>query len=96
MYDKKTLKLEDVRQMLHNNELMKKTYSGADGGIKVIKGFLTILKGEQTSNLCKLIGSIIVGDASTSTEKEDTTRHWHMRLGHMSERVFKSYTKRVL
>jgi len=25
MYDKKTLELEDVRQMLQNNELMKKT-----------------------------------------------------------------------
>ena len=33
-----------------------------------------------------MTGSIIVGDVSVSREKEDTTRCWHMRLGHMSER----------
>ena len=27
MYGKETLKMKDVRQMLQNNELMKKTYS---------------------------------------------------------------------
>jgi len=49
-------------------------FSGADGGIKVTKGSIKILKGEQTTNLYKLIGSIIVGDASAATKKEDTTR----------------------
>jgi len=47
-------------------------FSGADGGVKVTKGFITILKGERTTNLYKLTGSIIIGDASTATEKEDT------------------------
>ena len=41
--------------------------------IKVIKGSKTILKGERTANLYKMIGSIIVGDVSAATEK-DTTR----------------------
>jgi len=36
--------------------------------------------------LYKLIGSFIIGDTSATNEKEDTTRLWHMRLGHMSER----------
>jgi len=27
----------------------------------------------------------VIGDASVATEKDDTTRLWHMRLGHMSE-----------
>ena len=64
----------------------KYKFSGADGEIKVIKGSMTILKGERTLNLYKLTGSIIVGHASAATEKEDTTRLCHMRLGHMRER----------
>ena len=60
-------------------------FSGADGGIKVTKGSMTILKGEQIANLYKLTGSIIVGDALAATEKEDITRLWHMCLGHLSE-----------
>jgi len=32
----------------------------------------------------KLIENIIVGDASVAIEKEDTSKLWHMRLGHMS------------
>jgi len=47
---------------------------------------MTILKGERTTNLYKMTRSIIVGDASAATEKEDTTRLWHMHLRHMSER----------
>ena len=49
---------------------------------------MTILKGERATNLYKLTESIIVGDASAVTEKEDTTRLWRMRFGHMSERDF--------
>jgi len=60
-------------------------FSGADGGIKVTKGSMTILKRERTTNLYKMTRSIIVGDASPVTE-EDITRLWHTRLGHMSER----------
>ena len=44
-----------------------------------------ILKGEQTTNLYKLTGNIIVREASAVIEKEDTTRLWHMCLGHMSK-----------
>ena len=67
-------------------------FSGADGGIKVTRGFMTILKGERTTNLYKLTGSIIVGEPSAATEKEDTTRLWHMR--HMSERGLQALHKR--
>ena len=49
-------------------------FSCADGRVKVIKGSMTILKGERTANLYKMIRSIIVGDASAVTEKEDTIR----------------------
>jgi len=46
---------------------------------------MTILKGERKANLYKLTESIIISDASATTEKEDTTRLWHMRLGQVSE-----------
>jgi len=48
--------------------------SGADGAIKVTKGSMMILKSEQITNLYKLTGTIIIGDASVATEKEDTIR----------------------
>jgi len=35
---------------------------------------MMILKGERNANFYKLTGSITVGDASASTEKEDATR----------------------
>ena len=35
---------------------------------------MIILNGKQTANLFKMTGSIIVGDASAATEKEDTIR----------------------
>ena len=61
-------------------------FSGADGGIKVTKGSMMILNGEWITNLYKMIRSIIVSDTSATTDKKDTTRFWHTRLGHMSER----------
>ena len=60
-------------------------FSGADGAIKVTRVSMTILKRERITNLYKLTGSIIIGDASAVTEKENTIRIWHMRLGHMSK-----------
>jgi len=71
-------------------------FSGADGGIKVTKGSMIILKGERTGNLHKTIGSIIISEASATTEKE-TTRLGYMRVEHMSERDLQAlYNKRVL
>ena len=71
-------------------------FSGADGIIKVTRGSTTILKGERAANLYKLTGSIIVGDASAATEKEDTIRLYHMDFKHMSDEVFKHYIKGVI
>ena len=53
-----------------------------------------IVKGERIANLYKLTGSIIIGDASIATDKEDTTRLWHMRLGHTSERDLEALPKK--
>ena len=56
------------------------------GALKVTKGSMTVLKAECMVNLYKVIGSVVIGNASVATEKEDTTRLWLMRLRHMSER----------
>ena len=69
-------------------------FSSADGGIKVTKGSMMILKEKRIENLYKLAGSIIIGDASAAIEKEDITRFWHMRLRHMSERGLQALHKR--
>ena len=38
MYDKETLELEDFRQMLQSNKLMKKTYSTEEASRLIVKG----------------------------------------------------------
>jgi len=68
-------------------------FSGADGVIKFSRGYMKILKGERTTNLYKLTWIIIIGDASAVTEKKDTIRLWHMRLGHMSKRGLQTLHK---
>jgi len=55
-------------------EAQGRKFSGTDGGIKVNKSSVTILKRERTTTLYKMLGSITIGDASTTTEKENTTR----------------------
>jgi len=71
--------------LLRALEVQQCKFLGADGGIKVTKDSMMILKGERMVNLYKMIRSVIIGNASVTTEK-DTTRLWHMRLGYMSER----------
>ena len=94
MFDEQVRTLMNVRHVpdLKKNllslgalEVRGYKFSGTDGATKVTKGSMMILKGERTTNLYKLIGSFIIGDTSATNEKEDTTRLWHMRLGHMSE-----------
>ena len=68
-------------------------FKGTDGAsaLKVTKDSMTVLKTERTANLYKVIKSMVIGDASVATEKEDITRLWHICLGHM-RKVFKPYT----
>src|SRR3954464_15392387 len=49
-------------------------FSGEGGVIKVSRGSMTVLMGERVAKLYRMKGSIIAGDASVATEKEDTTR----------------------
>ena len=82
MFDGHVRTLTNVHHLpnLRNNllslealEAQECKFSGADEGIKVTKGSMTILKEERSSNLYKMIGSVINDDASTATEN-DTTR----------------------
>ena len=53
-----------------------------DGGLKVSLENLVVMKGIRRKNLYFLQGSAVTGRAMTTTSDEDTTRLWHMRLGH--------------
>ena len=62
-------------------------FSSTDGVLNVTKGSMTDFKVEHTTNLYKVIGNVVIGDASVASEK-DTIKLWHTRFGHMSERDF--------
>ena len=90
MFDGQVRSLTNVRHvpnlkknLLSLGDLKAREYkfSGANGAIKITKGSMMILKRERTANLYKLIGSIIIGDTSTTTtEKENITRLWNIIL----------------
>jgi len=93
MFDEHVRTLKDVRQVLDPRknllslgalEAQGYKFSGADGVLKVTKGFMMVLKEERTMNLYKVITSVMIGDAFVATK--DTSRLWYIRLEHMSER----------
>ena len=43
-------------------EAQKCKFSGTGGGIKVTKDSMTVLKGERSTNLYNMIGSVIISD----------------------------------
>ena len=72
----------------------------AEGGVlKVSKGALVVIKGQLSLGLYMLQGSTVIGSVSVSSSSDqnsDTTRLWHMRLGHMSEAGMSILSKRDL
>lgn len=96
MFDGKVRTLTNVR---HVPDLKKNLVSlgaltangckfvGEGTDLKVVKGSLVMIKGQRfAANLYKMIGSTVTGDAAVGSEEEveDTSKLWHMRLGHMS------------
>jgi hypothetical protein len=64
-------------------------YFGEGGVIRVCKGSLVVMKGNKRDRLYFLRGCVVTGSATVSSSDDpdsNTTRLWHMRLGHMSER----------
>ncbi|KAG9442249.1 hypothetical protein H6P81_018103 [Aristolochia fimbriata] len=74
-------------------------YSAEGGVMKISRGALTVMKGKKIGTLHVLDGSTVTGSvvvASSSMKESDTTKLWHMRLGHMSERGLNLLSKRGL
>ena len=64
-------------------------FSAEGGVLRVSKGSLIVMNGKKVNTLYILQGSTVTGDVVVSISEDpdlDTTRLWHMRLGHMSER----------
>ena len=72
-------------------------FSAEGGVLKITKGALVVMKACRSGNLYVLQGSTVTGVvAVSSTPKADTTRLWHMRLGHMGEKGLTLLSKRGL
>ena len=73
------------------------SYKSANGVMKVSKGVLTMTKGPKLArNIYKLMGTTILGGATTIEPELDNTTLWHMRLGHMGEHGMMELHKRKL
>ncbi|KAK2982593.1 hypothetical protein RJ640_002082 [Escallonia rubra] len=65
------------------------SYRAAGGVMKIMKGALVVMKGLKQNSLYLLQGSTVTGAAAVASSSDidsDTTKLWHMHLGHMSER----------
>lgn len=57
------------------------------GLLKVVKGSLTMMKGEIENDLYTLIGKIVIGVASpVENQKLDKVILWHLRLGYIGQK----------
>ncbi|KAK3020186.1 hypothetical protein RJ639_047130 [Escallonia herrerae] len=98
MHDGIVRTLTDVR---HVPELRKNLISlgtldsngcscrAAGGVMRIMKSALVVMKGLKQNSLYLLQGSTVTGAAAIASSFDidsDTTKLWHMRLGHMSER----------
>ncbi|PSS08126.1 Endonuclease [Actinidia chinensis var. chinensis] len=67
-----------------------------EGGVlKVVRGALVVLKGTRRGNLYFLDGSTVTGRVaiSNSSDESDTSKLWHMRLGHTGEKALQTLTR---
>ena len=72
-------------------------YSGEGNTLKITKGSLVVMRGHLNNGLYVLHGTTITGFARVSSfDDKDTTKLWHMRLGHMSQRGMNVLSKRGL
>ncbi|KAM7477355.1 hypothetical protein LguiA_025568 [Lonicera macranthoides] len=66
------------------------------GNLKVLSEAMVVMRGNNEGNLYFLQGSTVIGFASVTTEEIDTTRLWHMRLGHDGEKAMTVLSKQGL
>ncbi|CAL9003833.1 unnamed protein product, partial [Prunus brigantina] len=72
-----------------------------EGGVlKAVHGALVVMKGTRRNNLYFLQGSTVTGGAAVTeaadADSTDTTRLWHMRLGHAGEKALQGLVKQGL
>lgn len=61
-------------------------YKCENGGLRIYKGSLIVMKGKLTNILYSLIGKTIIGESINAISKnKEKTRLWHQRLGHVSQ-----------
>ncbi|KAE8675002.1 hypothetical protein F3Y22_tig00111708pilonHSYRG00525 [Hibiscus syriacus] len=78
---------------LHKNDFIPKADEDSET-IQIVKGALTVMKGKMTAgNIYRLLGSTIVGGVYYVESCDDTTKLWHIRLAHLSERVWAYFLK---
>lgn len=74
-------------------------YSAEGGVLKVTRGALVLMKAKRSSALYTLMGSTVTGAAAAASppmSESETTKLWHIRLGHMSEKGMTMLSKRGL
>ncbi|KAK2992057.1 hypothetical protein RJ640_016987 [Escallonia rubra] len=67
--------------------------------MRIMKGALVVIKGLKQNSLYLLQGSTVTRAAATTSSSDidsDTTKLWHMRLGHMNERGMDVLSKQGL
>jgi len=65
-----------------------------DSALKMTKDSIVILKGVRRNNLYYLKGSTVTGQVATFMDSnDDSTRLWHMRLGHIREKSSQTLAK---
>ena len=74
-----------------------------EGGVlKVVRGALVAMKGTRQGDLYFLDGSTVTGRVAVSTssssedDASDTSKLWHMRLGHVGEKALQGLVKQGL
>ncbi|KAK2987349.1 hypothetical protein RJ640_023650 [Escallonia rubra] len=64
------------------------SYRATGRVMRIMKGSLVVMKGLKQNSIYLLQGSTVTGAAATTLSSDidsNTTKLWHMRLGHMSE-----------
>ncbi|KAE8683204.1 hypothetical protein F3Y22_tig00111213pilonHSYRG00462 [Hibiscus syriacus] len=108
MYDGSVRTLSGVRHIpnlkknlislgtLHKNGFIPKADEDRET-IRIVKDALTVMKGKMTAgNIYRLLGSTVAGGVHSVESCDYTTKLWHMRLAHLSERGMTELYKRNL